>query len=177
MKRILFIIAQGFRDEELLEPMALLAEQGCEIKIAAEKIETIIGIKRAQIMPDMDLEEAAINLNNFKAIVFVGGPGAKIFFEHPLCHEIIREAHKKRKIMAAICIAPIILAKAGILQGYNVTVFTSTTDRHYADGMRVRGAKYIAQDIVIDRNIITAKGPHVATKFGLAITEQLEEKR
>ncbi|MBU2590112.1 MAG: DJ-1/PfpI family protein [Nanoarchaeota archaeon] len=177
MKKILFIIAQDFRDEELLEPMTLLAEQGCEIKIAAEKIEIIMGVKKVQIMPDMDLEEAAINLNNFKAIIFVGGPGAKIYFDNVLCHEIIKEAHAKRRIIAAICIAPIILAKAGILQGYHATVFTSTTDKHYADGMRIRGAKYVAQDVVVDRNIITAKGSHVATKFGLAIAELMEEKR
>ena len=177
MKKVLFIITQGFRDEELLEPMAVLADHDCEIKIAAEKIEPILGIKRIQIMPDMDLEEAAINLNNFKAIIFVGGPGAKVFFEHELSHEIIREAHKKRKIVAAICIAPIILAKAGILQGYKVTVFTSMKNKHYADALKIRGAKYVAKDVVVDRNIVTAKGPHVATKFGLAIAELMEQKR
>lgn len=174
MKKILFIVAQGFRDEELLEPMAILAGEGYDIKIASENIELIMGVKKAEIMPDMDLEEAAINLNNFSAIIFVGGPGAKAYFENELCHHIIKEVHEKDKILAAICIAPIILAKSGILQGYKVTVFTSMKDRHYADAMRVRGAKYVPEDVVVDRNIITAKGPHAAKKFAQSIIKLLQ---
>ncbi len=174
MKHILLIVPQNFRDEELLDTMAVLEKKDYITKIASENIELLHGIKKAHVRPDMDLHEAAINLNNFSAIIFIGGPGAQHFFENELCHHIAREANSRKKIIGAICIAPMILAKAGILNGVEATIFAEKQGRHFADAIKIRGARYHDRDVVIDRNIVTAKGPHAAKEFALAIIDMLE---
>ena len=73
------------------------------------------------------------------------------------------------KIIAAICIAPVTLANAGILNGKKATVFPSGKN----DLIR-NGAKYTGDSVTVDGNIITANGPMAAEAFGKKIVEMLK---
>ena len=82
---------------------------------------------------------------------------------------------EKQKILAAICIAPAILAKAGVLEGKNATVWSSVLDKGPIKILEENGANYVEKDVVVDGNIITANGPQAASEFGRKIVEILKE--
>jgi len=75
------------------------------------------------VKPDILIKD--VNVKTFDAVVFVGGPGAEEYFHNPVALKIAQEAYKEGKVVGAICIAPRILAEAGILKGKKATVFHS----------------------------------------------------
>ena len=167
-KKILIIIAPvDFRDEECLEPKKIFEESNADVKIASKKVSVAEGKLGAKVDVDYDIDE--IIVQDYDAIVFVGGPGASVYFDDETAHSIAREAIEEDKVLAAICIAPSILANAGILKGKKATCFASE-----ADNLRSKGAEYTGKDVESDGNIITAKGPAAAKKFGEKITDMLK---
>jgi len=109
-----------------------------------------------------------IVVDDYDAIIFVGGSGAAEYFDNPIALSIAREAAHKRKILAAICIAPTVLANAGVLNGVRVTSFLSERD-----GLVQAGALYTGVPVERDRFIITGSGPMAAVLFGQAIADTL----
>jgi protease I len=102
-------------------------------------------------------------------VVFVGGSGSKQYFEDPEALEIAKKAYEKGKIVAAICIAPVILANAGILKGKKATVHHGNEQE-----LEKKGANYINQNVVKDGKIITACGPSAAREFGNTIAKEIK---
>lgn len=76
----------------------------------------------------------------------------------------------RKKIVGAICIAPVTLARAGLLKNKKVTTYSSTIN-----DIKSAGAKYTGNDVERDGNIITASGPAAAQKFGEAIVKALSQ--
>ena len=166
-KKVLMIIApQNFRDEELLEPKAVLEKYGIQVEIASKGFKKANGKLGAIVNVDIDYTQ--VNLENYQAIVFVGGPGSSIYFNDPISHKLITNAVVQNKVVAAICIAPSILANAGILQNRKATSFPSEQEN-----LKNKGAIYTGENVTIDNKIITANGPHAATEFGEKIAELL----
>ncbi len=165
--KVLFIIApQNFRDEELFEPKKILEETGKQIVIASKNAKEAKGTLGESIMVDKDLSE--ISLDEYDAIIFVGGTGSSLYFDDPVALDLAKEAYEKDKIIGAICIAPSILANAGILQGKKATAFSSE-----AENLKAKGAKYTGEPVTIDGKIITASGPQAAQQFGKEIAQVL----
>jgi protease I len=73
------------------------------------------------------------------------------------------------KVLAAICIAPVTLANAGVLKGKKATVFPSLQSQLTAQGARV-----VNQDVVQDGKLLTASGPKAAREFAAALVKMLE---
>ena len=169
-KKILFVIApSNFRDEELFDTKKILSEQGAEIKIVSTTIDSICGmLGRAVKSEGLIANEKA---DNYDCIVFVGGSGAKVLWNNSDAHRLAKNAVESGKIVAAICIAPVILARAGILKNCDATVFSS------AKGELIKaGAKYSDSAVVRCGNIITANGPSAAKEFGETIRDMLIER-
>ena len=168
MAKVLFVIAhEGFRDEECFEPKDVLKDQ--EVVIASTETTPAKGALGGEITPDITIDEALDRINEFDAVVFVGGPGAKVYFDNPTAHKIAQNA---KNILAAICIAPVTLAKAGVLKGKKATVWDDGKGTQ-AKILEDNGATYVAEDVVVDGNIVTANGPKAAKKFGEAILAKL----
>lgn len=168
MSKILFVIAHNnFRDEECFEPKEVLKDH--EVIIASTETTPAKGTLGGTITPDITVDEALNKINEFDAVIFVGGPGANVYFENPTAHQI---AQKAKNIIAAICIAPVTLAKAGMLKGRKATVWDDG-QMTQAKILEDAGATYVAEDVVVDGNIITANGPKAAKKFGEAILAKL----
>jgi protease I len=168
MAKILFIIAQdGFRDEECFKPKEVLKNH--EIVLASTDTTPATGSLGGKIIPDITIDQALGKIDEFDAVVFIGGPGAKVYFENPVAHKIAQNA---KNIIAAICIAPVTLAKAGVLKSKKATVWDDG-QRTQAKILEDNGATYIAEDVVVDGNLITANGPKAAKKFGEVILAKL----
>ncbi len=170
-KRILMIIAPSdYRDEELDIPKALFQENGYHVTIASNGVKKASGMLGGTTEVDLNLNE--INVSDFDAVVFVGGPGSSIYFNNATAHKIAFEAYKSKKILGAICIAPSILANAGVLTGKQATSFPSETSN-----LKQKNVNYTGNDVTIAGNIVTASGPEAAKKFGETILSLLEKQQ
>jgi protease I len=164
-KKILMVVAwRDFRDEECFVPKKILEDGGIEVKIASDKKSEAIGAEGGGIAVDLSLNEA--DASDFDAIIFIGGPGALKHLDNEDSYCLAREAAGKGKIVAAICVAPAILAKAGVLSGKKATIWTSPTHRELVKILTENGARYIDENVVVDGKMITANGPSAAGKFG-----------
>ena len=168
MKSVVIVIAENnFRDEEYLRPKEILQKAGHKVVTASTTIKKAVGSLGLIVTPDILVEN--INIDNLDALIFVGGRGAKQYFNDQLAQKLADEAMQKGKIYGAICIAPTILANAGLLKGKKATSFSSE-----AVTIKEKGAIFTGEDVVVDGHLITAKGPEVAKKFGEAIAKLLE---
>jgi 4-methyl-5(b-hydroxyethyl)-thiazole monophosphate biosynthesis len=96
-------------------------------------------------------------------------PGAQTLSENEDLRRLILRFAKENKPMAAICAAPMVLGKLGLLQGRKVTCYPGF--EQYLEGAEVTG-----QQAVCDGNIITGHGPGAAMDFALLIVETLVGK-
>lgn len=168
-KKAVFIISQAdFRDEELLEPKEVLESRGFTVKIASQTRNKAIGKLGAEIEPDLAVPE--IKVNDFDALVFVGGSGARDYFNDVAIMDLVKDFSSAGRILGAICIAPSILANAGALIGKTVTAF-STEEQNLRD----KGADYTGMQVEIDGKVVTAKDPSAAVEFGEKLAYLLEE--
>jgi len=174
-KKIAMIIAfRDFRDEEYFVPKEILEAAGVEIKTASNKTGTAIGADGGDVKVDLLVSE--INPADFDAVVFIGGPGCLENLDNESSYRVAQETISQNRVLASICISPVILAKAGVLEGKKVTVWSSTMDKSPIKILEENGAIYEAKSIVRDGKIITANGPSAAKEFGKAIIEVLTSK-
>ena len=168
MKKAVMIIAHdNFRDEEFLEPAEILEKNGIEVKVASSKLGPAKGKLGAMVKPDMLLKE--VNVKDFDAVVFIGGNGASEYWDDPIAHNLAQEAYNSGKVVAAICIAPVTLARAGVLKGKKATVWSSEGEQ-----LKQLGADYTGNPVERDGKIITAAGPFAAKDFGEEIVKALK---
>jgi len=166
-KRAALIVAsQNFRDEELFETKRALDAAAVQTVIAS----TRIGIIRGALgnIAEANVLVGQLRVENFDAIVFIGGPGAVEYVANPAALNLAREAVRQRKILAAIDTAPTILANAGVLTGVRATSFLSERNR-----LILAGALYTGIPVEQDRLIITSSGPAASIQFGRAIADAL----
>jgi protease I len=103
--------------------------------------------------------------------VFIGGPGAEVYFHDDTAHDLVNEAVAKNKVVAAICIAPCILAYAGVLNGKNATVWSDS--KEYINILEAEGAHYTGDTVTVDGKLITANGPDATQSFAKMIVKLL----
>ncbi|MBU3941311.1 MAG: DJ-1/PfpI family protein, partial [Nanoarchaeota archaeon] len=166
-KSVLMIIApSNFRDEELLDTKEVLENYNADVVVASKGVEKAKGSLGAVV--DVDLDVSEININDYDAVAFVGGPGADVYFNDETALKIAKDFYNNGKITAAICIAPVILANAGVLDGKKATVFSTGKNDIIA-----KGAAYTGESVTQDGRIITANGTNAAKSFGQAIAKEL----
>ena len=166
-KKVVLIVArENFRDEELFQTRGVLTEAGVETVVASTKRGAIRGmlggLGRAEVLV------SELNVDDYDGVIFVGGIGAKEYFNNHTALSIARQAKEKGKVLGAICIAPTILANAGVLKGLRATSYPSQ------QGNLIRaGARYTGSAVERDGLVITGIGPEAATMFGKAISDAL----
>lgn len=171
-KKIAIIVAfKDFRDEEHFVPKGILEGAGAEIKTASTEKGTAIGADGGEV--EVDLLVKDLNPGEFEAVVFIGGPGTLKYLDNQDSYKVARETISQGKVLASICISPIILAKAGVLEGKKATVWTSSMDKSAAKILEDNGAIYQETPVVVDGKIITGVGPSAAEDFAMKIVEVL----
>ncbi|MDO9556866.1 MAG: DJ-1/PfpI family protein [Coriobacteriia bacterium] len=167
MKTVLMVIAPDqFRDEEYEYPREVLQGRGANVVTASIAPGPCRGKLGMMVRAEVALAEA--DPSAYAAIVFVGGAGAQIYFDDLDAHRLARTMHENDKVVAAICIAPSILAHAGLLERINATAFSSQED-----DLREHGAVWTGAPVEVDGAIITGNGPAAARDFGMTIADVL----
>lgn len=168
VKQVVLVIAERYRDEEYHIPLKILEDGGIKVITAANVCGEINGKISAKAISQRLLKE--INHTEFDALIFIGGPGAKTYFDDQIAHNLLREFQRADKIYGAICIAPVTLAKAGVLQGVRATVFPDGIPE-----LQKAGATYEELPVVVDGKVITGNGPTAAQEFGECLLQLLGE--
>ena len=175
VKKIAMVIPfRSFKDEEYFIPKSIFQRAGIKVTTVSDSKGIAIGDEGGEAKVDVLAE--GLNPEVYDAILFIGGPGALKYLDDATMHKIAQETLAKGKILGAICIAPAILANAGVLKGINATVWSSNMDKSAVKILKGNGAKYIDESVVIDGNIITANGPLAAKDFTEALIEILTGK-
>lgn len=171
MKKALLIIApENFRDEELFETKEILETAGIKTEVASAKKGVIKGMLGGTQEVRKTLFE--VDVSDYQAIIFVGGSGAKVYFDDALALAIAEEAIRQNKVVAAICLAPSILANAGVLKGKRATAYPSEKEN-----LIKKGAEFTGEPVTVDGQIVTASGPKSARDFGWKIVGLLQNDR
>ena len=172
-KKVAMIIAfRDFRDEEYMIPKKVLESAGAEIITVSTSLGEAIGKLGGEAEVNALLKD--IKVEDYDAVLFIGGPGAFKYIDDETCHQIAREIIENNKVLGAICIAPTILAKAGVLEGKKAVVWSSVMDKSAVKILKEAKAVYQDNPVVVDGKIITASGPIAAKKFAEAIIETLK---
>jgi len=167
----MIIAFRDFRDEEYFIPKLVFQNNGATIRTASTEIGEAVGSQGGTIQIDISLNN--LRVSDFDAIVFIGGQGAPKYLDNETSYQIAKNAVSENRILAAICISPTILAKAGVLSGKKATVWSSVLDKSAVKILRENGAIYEDSAVVVDGNIITANGPAAAEEFGEKVSQLL----
>jgi len=170
-RRILYVIApERFRDEEFAVPKRALESASHVVSVASTRPGEAVGMLGARVMPDVTI--AQVQETDVDALVIAGGAGAPthLWDNEPL-RALVKVLHVQHRPVAAICLAPPVLARAGALDGRRATTFP--TDRAIAE-LKRGGATYVQEPVVRDGTIITANGPEAAEAFGAALVQLVE---
>ena len=158
-KSIALIIASNkFQYDELFIPLTYFNKHGASVIVASSTLKLVKGMNKKSIAPNSLYKD--LNPTDYDAIIFIGGSGASEYFDDPIAHSLAKETVKLSKVLGAICIAPIILANAGILETKRATVWPGMSDE-----LAKKCNIYTGKDVEVDGNIITANGPASAQKF------------
>lgn len=171
MKKVLVLLAEGFEMVEALSVVDVCrrAKVKCDTcGLITKEVKSSHGVT---VLADIVFENG--NLIDYDALVIPGGmPGSTNLRDDARVIELVKEYNSSRKIVAAVCAAPIVLAEAGIITGKKVTSYPGFEGE-------LDNSIYIEDEVVVvDENIITSRGAGTSLEFGLEILRKLgyEEK-
>lgn len=164
---------EGFEDDELFVPEDVFSAAGAYVNIAANDIVTAHGLRGGEVDPDIAIWR--IDVDDLDALVIAGGSGAvPHLWANPQLLDKIREAHVKGKVIGAIGLAGVVLAQAGLLKGKRATL---SPDSIAIAEYRRHGVNYEDVDVVIDGNVVTARGVEDAKMFAELILGQIKIRK
>jgi 4-methyl-5(b-hydroxyethyl)-thiazole monophosphate biosynthesis len=166
MKKVLIALAEGFEEIEALATADVLKRAGLEVVLAGLPGTMIKGRSGIKVVTDKRIDE--VDSKDFDCLVLPGGnPGYINLGKSKKVVELINEFDRQKKQIAAICAAPSILAKAGILDDRRATIFP---------GMEREVPRPRSGKVVVDGHIITSQGPGTTLDFALEIVKNLVGK-
>ena len=162
---IYMFLADGFEEIEALCPLDLLRRAGlevCTVGIGGPVIQGSHGIKVLA-----DITDEAFDPKDITMVILPGGmPGSLNLDASPTVDKALAEATAQNAYLCAICAAPLVLGRRGLLTGKRVTCYPGFENE-------LVGASEVTHGVAVDGKIITAEGMGVALDFGLALVAAL----
>jgi len=171
LKAALVIAFKNFQDEEFFRTQAELLKAGIEVIPVSSQSGLAQGSEGGEV--EITHSVADLDLADYEMLVLIGGRGALKYLDNSAVYRLLREAIRQKKIIGAICIAPLILARAGILEGKKATVWSSSLSQQSVRELESLGAHYLQGLVVEDGLLITANGPSAAKLFGQCLARVL----
>jgi protease I len=165
-KAVLIVASENFNERELFDTLRVFTASGIQNFIASTRTGFIKGAQGRGAEAKILLSQ--LNVDDYDAVVFIGGEGARGYFNNPAALNIAREAAGRGKVLAAISTAPSILANAGVLRGVRATGMISEGPL-----LQLAGAIYTGTLVERQGFIITASGPEASVQFAGVIIEAL----
>ena len=169
-KTVLVVVPHTqFRDEEFFEPAKILTDEGAKVVVASTTVRTCHGMKGGTVEAELAIADA--KAEDYAALVICGGTSVPEFFwNDKKLQELATAMAAAGKIVAAICLSTVVLAKAKLLSGREATVYFLP---QAIEELKAGGAKYVKETLLVHNNIILAEGPPDSQRFGQAIRTAL----
>ena len=168
---IYILLGKGFEEAEALVTADVLRRANLPVSLAGIGGEYVTGSHNIGVRADIAVEDVA--LSNGDTVVLPGGMGgvASIEGSEAAMALIRRAAHEDGCLrLAAICAAPTLLARAGLLRpGVHAVCYPGMEGELSAAG----AVPQMDRSTVVDGNLITGRGPGAAFDFGLKLVEVL----
>lgn len=162
-KKVAILIATAFQDEEATQPKEFLEELGAEVTyIGLEKITYEGKYGRREVAVDKIFEQ--VKLEEFDAVIIPGGSAPEHLRVKEAPVRFIKEFAKLGRPIAAICHGPQLLITADLLRGRTITCY-----KGIRDDVKLSGANYLDEPVVIDGNLITSRKPEDIPEFNTAL--------
>ncbi|KAJ2159566.1 hypothetical protein GGF46_002928 [Coemansia sp. RSA 552] len=173
-KKALVFVADGTEEMEAVITVDVLRRAGVQVTLLAVGAEAgpVTCSRGVKIMPDAYIGDDSVKIGSFDAAVVPGGMGgAEVLAQHAQVRSILAEFLAQRKLVAAICAGTLAIKAAGI-QGkvpgpLRVTSHPSVRDQLEHD------FAYSEDRVVVDRNLVTSRGPGTTFEFALRLVSLL----
>jgi putative intracellular protease/amidase len=165
---LLNLPAQNFSEQEYLTIKETLEKTGFKVFIASDANALCVGDNGMKVRPDVSFYN--MNESNFGGIIFIGGKGLRNYWDNINLHQISKKFDTSKKPVGGICSAPVIFARAGLLNNDKATCYPDDRNELEREGV-------VYQDIpvFVSKNFITAQGPEAAFDFANAFIEQISK--
>lgn len=169
METVYVFFADGFEEIEALTAVDVLRRADLKVEMVSVTSEDVAtGAHGIAVTCDLLFEEC--DFSDAIMLLLPGGmPGAGSLYKHAGLCELLLDYNSRNKPIAAICAAPMVLGKLGILKGRKATCYPG----YERD---LQGAEFVSEQVVKDGNLITGNGPGAAMAFSLTIVESLVGK-
>ena len=158
--------ADGFEEVEAIATLDVIRRAGIKIESVGVGSKNITGSHGITVICDKKTDEISVS-DSLEGIILPGGmPGTTNLFENEIVNSFIDYCNENNLFICAICAAPMILGRKGLLNGRKAVCFPGFEDE-------LSGAEISAEYVCVDGKIITAKGMGSAVKFGLSIVAEV----
>lgn len=169
MKKVFIFLADGFEEMEAIAPIDILRRAGIDtVTVSISESKQVEGAHGIIVQADRLFSETDFSTNDL-LLLPGGGVGTQNLGAHSELQNLLLSQHEAGKQIAAICAAPSVLGKLGILAGKEAICYPGFEEK-------LTGATLSKNAVVKDGNVITGKGPGVAIPFALKIVETLAGK-
>lgn len=158
MNVLIVLASKDFRDEEYTITERVLKDKNIISLTCSTTTENIKGMFGTVIQPVLLLD--SVQEFSFDGIIIIGGNGAKELWENKKLICLLKEFNSNKKLIGAICLAPMVLANAGLLKNKIATIHDSAVIE-----FRNKKVSYTNTNVQVTENIITSNGPASSTLF------------
>lgn len=172
-KKVAVLVENGFEEVELVEPVNALKEEGADVKIVSPQKDKVKSWDRTdwgkKYDVDINLDDASSD--EFDALLLPGGVMNPDYLrKNEKAVEFVKSFFEAGKPVAAICHGPWTIIETGLLKGRTVTSYPSIkTDLINA------GAKWVDEEVVVDRKLVTSRKPDDIPAFCDKMVEEFGE--
>ena len=165
MTKVAVVFAEGFEEIEALSPVDVFRRAGFDCNMLGLESASVTGSHGIQVAMDGVFDG---NFADYDLVVLPGGmPGSTNLRDNPNFDCLSsKEAAKAGKYVAAICAAPIVLERAGLLEGRKFTCFPGVEEQ-------IASGEHQTDLVVVDGNIVTSRGAGTALAFAYALVNLL----
>lgn len=167
---VLVVVApRNFQDQEYARTRSHLEAAGATVVVASRSQGGCTGMAGLAVEAEHALHNVENPAETYAALVLIGGSGTPVYYDNPLLRRLAQEMVAAERVVGAICLAPVVLARAGLLQGRHATCWKGAQEQ-----VSRAGAEVVEEEpVVVDGRLVTANGPAAADAFGKALVEVL----
>lgn len=169
-KAVMVVSQSGFEDTEYKKSRGALEDAGVVVSVASEAVGQAKG--QGGTKAEVALAYADVNVAEYDMVVFIGGKGSPKMVNNADAQRIAKDAMDSGMLVGAICYSPVVLARAGVVEGRTLTSADAWGARK---DIKKAGGDWKKSKVVTDGNLITGNGPKAAGKFGDALVEALSQ--
>ncbi|KAI7850849.1 class I glutamine amidotransferase-like protein [Circinella umbellata] len=169
-KKAIVFLADGTEEMEFTITVDVLRRAKIDVTVVGVKLKNPPAAtcsRGVKIIPDVEMNQSLI-ADNYDALIAPGGMGGALTLRDDKDVQLlVASFYEKKKIVAFICAAPIVAKSSGIPGSHKVTSYPSVKDQ-LKDYFQ-----YTEDRVVVDKNVITSRGPGTAFLFALTLVEEL----